>query len=154
MAWCEAAFWEMVWRERVAKLDADDAYDRDIQQGEEDATARRLPLVNQAFDIEEWGREPISCYRSARLAGQHIPENPNGCWLSAQTTAEERRWHGNDYWHTGWNSYHRNWRTSPERWPNKQMRRLTHNLSPQPAAKRLRTITHPPARSATEKHGA
>ena len=56
MAWCDAAFWEMVWSERVAKLDEENTCDGNNHQEEEDATGRRLPLVNQAFDVEEWGK--------------------------------------------------------------------------------------------------
>ena len=56
MAWCDAAFWEMVWRNRASKLDEDTAYDGDKHQSAEDATARRLPLVNASFDAGEWSK--------------------------------------------------------------------------------------------------
>ena len=56
MAWSEAAFWEMVWREREGKLGREDVYDGHRHPAEEDATARRLPLVYAAFDVGEWGK--------------------------------------------------------------------------------------------------
>ena len=56
MAWCDAAFWEMVWRNRASELDEETAYDGDKHQSAEDATARRLPLVNASFDAGEWSK--------------------------------------------------------------------------------------------------
>lgn len=55
LAYTEAAFWEMVWSNRAAKLEDQDVYDGSRNENAENATARRLPLVNEAFDAGEWG---------------------------------------------------------------------------------------------------
>ena len=54
-AYTEAAFWESVWSNRVAKLEDQDVYDGSRNENAENATARRLPLVNEAFDARKWG---------------------------------------------------------------------------------------------------
>ena len=54
LAWNDAAFWEMVWRGRADKLGTGEVYDGHQHITEEDATARRLPLVQAAFDAGEW----------------------------------------------------------------------------------------------------
>ena len=54
LAYSDAAFWSMVWRNRVAKLDEPDDYYGSRNEAAEDATVRRLPMVNAAFDAGEW----------------------------------------------------------------------------------------------------
>ena len=55
LAYSEAAFWSMVWEQRSAKLEEPDAYEGSNHRAAEEATARRLPLVNAAFDAGQWG---------------------------------------------------------------------------------------------------
>ena len=55
LAYTEAAFWSMVWTQRVAKLGEPDVYDGSKNEAAENATARRLPIVNEAFDAGKWG---------------------------------------------------------------------------------------------------
>lgn len=54
LAYTEASFWAMVWRKRVAKLDEPDFYNGSRNEAAENATARRLPMVNEAFDAGDW----------------------------------------------------------------------------------------------------
>ena len=56
MAYCDAAFWAMVWSQRVAKLEDPGTYDGNRNEPAEDATAMRLMEVANAFDSGEWGR--------------------------------------------------------------------------------------------------
>ena len=56
LAYCEAAFWTKVWSGRVANLGAPDTYDGNQHEAAESATARRLPMVNAAFDAGEWAK--------------------------------------------------------------------------------------------------
>jgi hypothetical protein len=46
----------MVWSEREAKLEVLSSYGSGRNEAAEEATARRLPLVNAAFDVGDWGR--------------------------------------------------------------------------------------------------
>lgn len=55
MAYCDAAFWAMVWSQRVAKLGDPDTYYGNRNEPAEDATAMRLLEVANAFDSGEWG---------------------------------------------------------------------------------------------------
>ena len=54
LAYTDAAFWEMVWRQRVAKLSDPEAYDGSKDQQAEEATERRLLEVTKAFDGGDW----------------------------------------------------------------------------------------------------
>jgi hypothetical protein len=54
LAYTEAAFWSMVWRNWVVKLDESDVYDGSRNEAAENAAARRLPMVNAAFDAGKW----------------------------------------------------------------------------------------------------
>lgn len=54
LAYAEAAFWSMVWSERAVRLSDPDTCSGSRSE-EEEATTRRLQLVNEAFDAEEWG---------------------------------------------------------------------------------------------------
>ncbi len=54
MAYNEASFWSMVWRNRVVKLGDPDTYYGSNNKSAEDATARRLPLIFAAFDAGNW----------------------------------------------------------------------------------------------------
>ena len=56
LAYCGAAFWTNVWLGRVAELGDPDTYDGDRHEAAENATTRRLPMVNAAFDAREWAR--------------------------------------------------------------------------------------------------
>ena len=56
LSYCDAAFWSMVWKSRVEKLAELDGQRWPENQAAEDATARRLILVNAALDAAEWGR--------------------------------------------------------------------------------------------------
>ena len=56
LAYCEAAFWTKVWLSRVAKLGDPDTYIGDRHETAESATAKRLPMVNAAFDAGEWAK--------------------------------------------------------------------------------------------------
>lgn len=56
LAYCDAAFWTKVWLGRVSKLGNPDTYDGDRHEAAENATARRLPMVNDAFDAGEWAK--------------------------------------------------------------------------------------------------
>ena len=56
MAYSDAEFWSMVWSQRVARIEAPDAYDGAKQEAAEDGTAKRLPLVMAAFNSGEWAR--------------------------------------------------------------------------------------------------
>ena len=56
LAYSESAFWSMVWNEREAKLESPNTYYGSRNEAAEEATARRLPVVNAAFDAGEWGR--------------------------------------------------------------------------------------------------
>lgn len=56
LAYADAAFWAMVWSERVARLSNPDAYDGGRYKEAEEATTRRLKLVNEAFDAGEWDK--------------------------------------------------------------------------------------------------
>lgn len=56
MAYCEAAFWAMVWSQRVAKLEDPDTYNGNRDEPAEEATAIRLAEVEVAFDSGEWGK--------------------------------------------------------------------------------------------------
>ena len=53
LAYCDAAFWAMVWGERADKLDEAYSYIERNPQAE-DATASRLPLIKAAFDEGRW----------------------------------------------------------------------------------------------------
>lgn len=55
MAYSEASFWSMVWSNRVAKLGEPDTYLGKNDRSAEDATARRLALIFDAFDAGDWG---------------------------------------------------------------------------------------------------
>ena len=54
LAYTEAAFWGMVWQQRVAKLDDPEAYDGSKHQQAEVATEARLLEVTRAFDHGDW----------------------------------------------------------------------------------------------------
>lgn len=54
LAYTEAAFWGMVWQQRVAKLDDLEAYDGSKHQQAEVATEARLLEVTRAFDHGDW----------------------------------------------------------------------------------------------------
>ena len=56
LAYCEAAFWTNVWLGRVAKLGDPDTYIGGQHGAAEHATARRVPMVNAAFDAGEWAK--------------------------------------------------------------------------------------------------
>ena len=56
LAYCDAPFWSLVWTSRVAKLDDPDGRRWAESEATKDATARRLVLVNEEFDSEEWER--------------------------------------------------------------------------------------------------
>ena len=56
LSYCDAAFWSMVWKSRVEKLSEPDGRRWSENQAAEDATDRRLILVNAALDAGEWGR--------------------------------------------------------------------------------------------------
>ena len=56
LAYCEAAFWTRVWSGRVANLGAPDTYDGNQHSAAESATAKRLPMVDAAFDAGEWAK--------------------------------------------------------------------------------------------------
>ncbi|MDE0268024.1 MAG: hypothetical protein OXI96_03180 [Acidimicrobiaceae bacterium] len=53
LAYHTAAFWSMVWSNRVDSLDT---YDGNQHENAENATAKRLPLVDAALDTGEWGK--------------------------------------------------------------------------------------------------
>ena len=55
LAYSDAAFWSMVWTQRVANLDEPDTYFGSKNEAAENATALRLPIVNAAFDAGDWG---------------------------------------------------------------------------------------------------
>ena len=55
LAYCDAAFWAMVWGQRVERVDESEPYSE-----AEDATAARLPLVNAAFAAGQWGKGAAS----------------------------------------------------------------------------------------------
>lgn len=55
-AYGEAEFWAMVWTKRVVIPDEPRFYYRNMDNAVEEATARRLLLVQQAFDNGEWGQ--------------------------------------------------------------------------------------------------
>lgn len=55
LAYCDAAFWSMVWEQRVQRLDEDSPYiERNAHA--ENATASRLSLVNAAFSDGQWAK--------------------------------------------------------------------------------------------------
>lgn len=54
LAYCTAAFWSMVWSNRAAELDSPDPYDGNRNNDAENATAKRLPLVDAALDAGDW----------------------------------------------------------------------------------------------------
>ena len=56
LAYSESAFWSMVWNQRAAKLELPNNYGSSRNKAAEDATARRLPIVNAAFDAGDWGK--------------------------------------------------------------------------------------------------
>ena len=92
LAYCDAAFWSMVWTSRVAKLDEDEVYDGNRNEAAENATARRLPLVKAAFDAEDWRKgadllSPIGAPGWAEYPGESerlLAFRPDNC----QETAE------------------------------------------------------------------
>ena len=54
LAYCDAAFWSMVWAQRVEKLGTADTYYGERNPQAEDATVTRLSLVHAAFDSDQW----------------------------------------------------------------------------------------------------
>ena len=54
LAYSESAFWSMVWNNRAAMLESPDTYNGSRNEAAEEATARRLPVVNTAFDAGDW----------------------------------------------------------------------------------------------------
>ena len=89
MAYCDAAFWAMVWKQRDAKLDAPVVYEGNRNEEAEKATARRLPMVMAAFDTGDWARGtdlllPIGAPRWAAYEDEperllaFLPENCRG----------------------------------------------------------------------------
>ena len=56
LAYSESAFWSMVWNEREAKLGTSKTYNGSRNEAAEEATARRLPVVNASFDTGDWER--------------------------------------------------------------------------------------------------
>ena len=56
LAYCDAAFWSKVWSGRAAELDNPDAYDGSRHEIAENATAKRLPLVNAAINAGDWAK--------------------------------------------------------------------------------------------------
>ena len=56
LAYCDAAFWAMVWEQRVEKLDKSEQYTDERNTQAENATAARLPLINAAFDAGHWAK--------------------------------------------------------------------------------------------------
>ena len=54
LAYCQAAFWSKVWSNRSSELAEPNAYHGNQHEIAEDATAKRLPLVNAAIDVGEW----------------------------------------------------------------------------------------------------
>jgi hypothetical protein len=54
LAYCMAAFWSMVWSGRTANLGEPDTYDGSRNEDADNATAKRLPLVNAALNAGEW----------------------------------------------------------------------------------------------------
>ena len=56
LAYCDAAFWAMVWSQRVAKLENPDTYTGRGNEAAEEAAARRLLEVVNACDSGEWGK--------------------------------------------------------------------------------------------------
>ena len=56
LAYCDTAFWSKVWSIRAAKLDEPDVYDGNRHENAENATAKRLRLVNAAINAEDWAK--------------------------------------------------------------------------------------------------
>ena len=54
LAYCDAAFWAMVWEQRVEKLDKTEQYTDERNTQAENANAARLPLINTAFAAGQW----------------------------------------------------------------------------------------------------
>ena len=54
LAYFDAAFWAMVWRSREAKLDDPEIYDGIDQPRAEDATEKRLSIVEAALSVEDF----------------------------------------------------------------------------------------------------
>ena len=54
LAYCDAAFWAMVWRNREAKLNEPDTYDGNKNPAAEDATERRLTIVEAALSVGDY----------------------------------------------------------------------------------------------------
>ena len=63
----------MVWTSRVAQLDETDGRRGSDNQAAEDATARRLLLVHEAFDSGEWERGTNLLLPVAAPAWAHYP---------------------------------------------------------------------------------
>ncbi|MXY45572.1 MAG: hypothetical protein F4Y44_01050 [Chloroflexi bacterium] len=101
MAYCDAAFWSMVWVQRV-----DNLYDADNYFGErhpqaEDATEARLLLVHAAFDSGQWEKgaallSPIGAPRWAAYPDETMrllawrPENCRGTAAAWERLKEYR----------------------------------------------------------------
>ena len=54
LAYCQAAFWSMVWSNRAADLDSPDAYEGNRRQNTENSTTERLRLVNAVLNAGDW----------------------------------------------------------------------------------------------------
>ena len=54
LAYCDAAFWAMVWGQRVQSMDESESYTGERNTQAENATAARLPLINAAFAACQW----------------------------------------------------------------------------------------------------